>query len=174
MRKKLDLSRYTVRELIQRVQSRQVSPGCGAAAAVALALAAACAGKAIAVTLKHRTAPALRRARSPLRELGRRALAGAERDAESFATFLKLRDRASARHLLRTGESLASTARRLRRLIRTLEPHICRQVSADVAAARALCTAALAIERINLQENRAAMPARAKRRSRRSRRAPDR
>ena len=194
MGRKLDLSRYSVLELVQRIQSRQVAPGCGAAAAVTLALSAACAGKAVAVTLKHRpSATALRRARVRLRGIARRALAGAERDAESFVGFVRARDGTSARRLLHAGESLTAAARELLGVLGSIEPRVLRRVSADVSAARALCAAALEIERTNLAENREALaaspralparspggrrsaaPAAARRRSRRSSPASDR
>src|SRR5688572_29360804 len=52
--------------VIEAIASDQVAPGAGSAAAVGLALAAACAGKAVAITLKHRHDAVLMRAQNEL------------------------------------------------------------------------------------------------------------
>ncbi len=84
------IAQLRVGELVATIGDTGLSAGAGAAGAVTLALAAACAAKAAAVSLRHQPAnDSLRRSLDGFERIGRFALAGADRDAEAFATFIR-------------------------------------------------------------------------------------
>lgn len=144
-------------EVIDSVASEDISPGAGAAGAVALALGAACAGKAVSITLKRRPDdPALLRARERLASISRRALRGAEIDASRSDDFVRAKDAETAKRLVDSGEWLRRLATELDDAVREIEARIDPVVASDVTAARSLGRAFVAIQSMNLDENRRA------------------
>src|SRR5687768_14637314 len=84
-------------DVVNAIASAQISPGAGAAGAVTLALAAACAGKAVAISLKHRESDVtLLRARQVLDDIAHIALAGADEDASRFEALVRGNDPSAA------------------------------------------------------------------------------
>ncbi|MFL6548615.1 MAG: cyclodeaminase/cyclohydrolase family protein [Povalibacter sp.] len=141
--------------VIEAIASDDVSPGAGSAAAVGLALAAACAGKAVAITRKHRSEDArLIRAQQELADILHRALHGADEDAAHFREFVHEKDAGSLQNLLRTGEELQQLGSALHSVLEGLEGHIDSAVEGDIKAARVLCAAFSVIQSENLAENR--------------------
>jgi formiminotetrahydrofolate cyclodeaminase len=144
-------------DVIDAVASNDVSPGAGTAGAVALALAAACASKAVAVTLKHRPEDSpLRQALQQLAEISRKALEGADDDANHFEDFIHDKDARAVARLIKTGKDLQSLAASLISILRQVDPLVDPSVTSDVTAAQALCQAFTSIQKENLQENRSA------------------
>lgn len=152
----MNLADLPLGEVIVSVASEDISPGAGAAGAVALALAAACAGKAVAITLKRRPDDELVRARERLAGIARRAMRGAEVDATRFEDFVRTKDAETADRLIDAGEWLRRLAVDLEDALRGIEDRIDPVVASDVAAARALGSAFVAIQSRNLDENRSA------------------
>lgn len=140
--------------VLEAISSDDVSPGAGAAGAVGLALAAACAGKAVAITLKHRPDDeVLTQVRKELVAIVHRALHGADEDSAHFREFMRDKDAASAAELLDSGRRLQHLGRKLFALLEQLDNRIDNSVCADVLAARALCAAFSEIQSENLREN---------------------
>lgn len=139
-----------VDELLDRIGSGAVSPGAGAAGAVALALAAACCSKAVSVSLRHR--PDDRQLLSALDTLSRiadAALVDADRDAEAFEAFVHIRGPATTEQLVSESERIKGLIDALRTAIDQVAASIRPNMIGDVIAARALLTAAKAIQERN-------------------------
>jgi hypothetical protein len=129
---------------------------------MALALAAACAGKALAISKKHRPAPEnMKIAEERLKVLVRRALERADADARFFEQFTHHRDAGSAQELLEADAMSQSLAHELAGVLDEVEPTIHPVVASDIAAARTLLAAASAVEeRIQAENERDAGRAR--------------
>ena len=139
-----------IETLVAQLGSDAITPGSGAAGALALALAAACAGKAIAITAKHRPLPdALAEAARSIAQLRETALQGADEDADHFEKFLRHRSAATADELRQTDCSLLGLCQSLTDLIDRICADIHPVVAGDISAARALVAAAAAIHRRN-------------------------
>ena len=144
--------------VIKDIASDRVAPGAGSAAAIGLALAAACAGKAVAISLKHRDAdPVLERAQTTLAAIAERALSGADDDAKHFREFVRNKDEQAGQALIDSGTHLQRVAQALQEVLDAIESSIDAPVSGDVVAARALCKAFSDIQTMNLAENAAEM-----------------
>jgi formiminotetrahydrofolate cyclodeaminase len=140
--------------VIAAIASAEVAPGAGSAAAVGLALAAACAGKAVAISRKHRTDEAeLERAQEVLAQIAQRALRGADEDASRFRAFIREQDAPSAEKLLDSTRGLQQLGLELLEVLEQLTGHIHDSVCGDITAARALCGAFIEIQSENLSEN---------------------
>jgi formiminotransferase-cyclodeaminase len=147
------IAEWRVKDLIALIGSDQVAPGAGSAGAVALGLAAACASKAVSISLKHHPGEiGLQGALECFHEVGRRALSGADQDAEAFANFIRVRNAAAAGRLVFAGETLAHLISAFCAIIDDVEPKIHASVAGDVAAARALAGAARSIQAANEAE----------------------
>ncbi|HVF16637.1 MAG TPA: cyclodeaminase/cyclohydrolase family protein [Steroidobacteraceae bacterium] len=139
--------------VIEAIASDDVAPGAGSAAAVGLALAAACAGKAVAITLKHRNEDAvLARAQKELAAIAHRALHGADEDAARFREFMHEKDASAVQDLLETSTRLQQLGLELLAVLERIADCVDAVVSSDIAAARALCTAFGEIQSENLAE----------------------
>lgn len=150
------LSMRPLGELIAEIASDDVAPGAGSAAAIGLALAAACAGKAVAISLKHRPSDAvLAHAKQTLNAIAHRALSGADDDAKQFREFMATKQDEAARRLVESGTQLQQVGAALRDVLDAIEPSIDAPVSGDLHAARALCAAFSTIQDTNLAENAA-------------------
>src|SRR4051812_1642992 len=89
-----------IETLVAKLGSDAITPGSGAAGALALALAAACAGKALAITAKHRPlSDTLMEAARSIAQLQEAALRGADDDADHFREFLQHRSPETADEL---------------------------------------------------------------------------
>jgi formiminotetrahydrofolate cyclodeaminase len=154
------LAERTLADILAALASDAISPGSGAAAAVVLAFAAACAGKALAISEKHRPAEGnVKAAEEQLVVLVRRALERADADARFFAEFTHHKDVASTKELLEADEVSRSLAQELAEVLNEIEPTIHPVVAADIAAARTLLSAVSAIEeRIQAENQRDARP----------------
>jgi formiminotetrahydrofolate cyclodeaminase len=142
-------------KVIEAIASDAVAPGAGSAAAVGLALAAACAGKAVAITNKHRQNDrVLSRAQRILEDIAHRALHGADEDASRFRAFMHEQDRASAQDLIDSSKRLQQLGAELRTVLDELKHHVDPIVSGDMKAAQALCGAFSEIQSENLAQNR--------------------
>ena len=149
------IAEMKVADLVTAISGNQVSPGAGSAAAVALALAAACAAKAVSISLKHAPAEsALRASLECFCELGRRALAGADADAEAFEDFVHSRKASVAGQLIHTDERLAGLTGALIALIEDARPRIHASMAGDLFAAQQLADAARRIHERNIAETR--------------------
>jgi formiminotetrahydrofolate cyclodeaminase len=146
------LGDLTLGAFISELGAAQPSPGSGAAAAVALSLAAACVAKAAAISLTHDPDDAeLREARDEVSRLARRALVGAQKDAQAFERVLKEDTAQASRELLETDADLLAQCRSLEAWVDRIEPRVRPNVSGDLSAARELLRAAAEIHRLNLQ-----------------------
>jgi methenyltetrahydrofolate cyclohydrolase len=145
-------------ELISELASTNPSPGCGAAAAVTLALAAGCVAKAAAISLHHQSdqhdpgAADLREACSEALRLARRALAGAQEDADRFEALLKKDTPRASEQLRETDADLLAQCRSLEACIDRIEKRVKPNVAGDLAAARELAGAAARVHRLNLRQ----------------------
>jgi hypothetical protein len=149
------IAEMKVADLVAAISGDDVSPGAGSAAGVALALAAACAAKAVSISLKH--APddaALRASLECFSELGRRALAGADADADAFEDFVHTRKASVAGQLIHTDEKLAGLTGALIALIEDAQPNIHSSMAGDLFAAQQLADAARRIHERNIAETR--------------------
>jgi formiminotetrahydrofolate cyclodeaminase len=136
--------------LLATLGSDAPTPGSGAAGALALALAAACASKALAITAKHRALSAdLVDAGRSIAHLLEAAVDGADADAIHFKKYLQQRSSATAEELRQTDHCLLDLCVALGELIDRVSADIHPIVAGDIAAARALVTAAAAIHRRN-------------------------
>lgn len=154
------LADRTLADVLNELASEAVSPGSGAAAAVTLAFAAACAGKALAISRRHRPAnEALRAAEARIATLVRRSLERADADAALFEKFIHDKSSAAAAELLRADASSQALGRELDGILDEIDPAIHPVVAGDMAAARALLSAAGLIQaRIRAENQRAAAP----------------
>lgn len=152
----LRLADRPLADLLAALASDAISPGSGAAAAVVLGFAAACAGKALAISRRHRQADDIvLAAEQRLVVLVRRALERADADARFFEEFTHHKDSRRAKELLDSDELSQSLAQELGRVLDEIEPTIHPVVAADIAAARTLLAAASAIEdRIQAENQR--------------------
>lgn len=142
-----------VSELLARICSTAVSPGAGAAGAVTLALAAACVGKAVSISLRHRTEdPKLRAALATLQQIAQAALADADGDAQAFADFVREKSPRAVERLIEEEEEFGRLIRRLMVTIDEIAPRIQPNMAGDVVAGRALAAAARQIQRRNESE----------------------
>jgi formiminotetrahydrofolate cyclodeaminase len=151
----------TLEDVLTALASDAVSPGSGAAAAVTLAFAAACAGKALAISRKHRpAADDVNAAERRLKEIVRASLERADADAALFESFIHHKTQQSAQALLRADETAQGLSRELSTVLDKIEPTIHPVVAGDIAAARALLLAAGLVEsRIRSENQRAAQSA---------------
>jgi formiminotetrahydrofolate cyclodeaminase len=150
------LAERSLGAVIEAIASDDVAPGAGSAAAVGLALAAACAGKAVAITLKHRHDAVLTRAQKELSSIAHRALHGADEDAARFRDFIHEKDTPAAQDLLESGTRLQQLGVELLGVLERLADRVDSVVANDIIAARALCTAFGEIQSENLAETREA------------------
>lgn len=148
----------TLSQILTSLASEAVSPGSGAAAAATLAFAAACAGKALAISRKHRPADdAAKAAEARLADLVKRALERADLDSALFAAFLHQKTAQAAAELLQADASTQALARELDTTLNEIDAAIHPIVAGDMAAARILLSAASLIQaRIRAENQRAA------------------
>jgi formiminotetrahydrofolate cyclodeaminase len=150
------IAQMRVEELIGTIGEKGLAAGAGAAGAVTLALAAACAAKAAAISLEHQPYnDTLRRSQDVLERIGRFALMGADRDAESFATFIKENTLGSVVELLREGGKIIRLIDVLSDTLEKVAPQVEPSVAGDVVAARALMEAGRQIQLTNSAEAQA-------------------
>ena len=148
-----NIAQTRVEDLIAAIGGKRASPGAGAAGAVTLALAAACTAKAVAISLVHQPNHAiLRRAQLRLESIARFALAGADRDADTFAAFIKEHTSGAIAQVIREGDRLARVIDVLSEVIEQAAPHIEPNMTGDLIAARALTEAARKIQAANSTE----------------------
>jgi hypothetical protein len=148
-----NIAQTRVEDLIEAIGGRRVSPGAGAAGAVTLALAAACTAKAVAISLRHQPDDAvLRRLQLTLESIAHFALAGADRDADTFAAFIKEHTPGAIAQVIRAGDRLGRLIDVLSDVIENAAPHIESNMSGDLVAARALTQAARQIQAANATE----------------------
>jgi hypothetical protein len=147
-----------LKDVLAALASDATSPGSGAAAAAALAFAAACAGKALAISRKHRPADEVTRtAEERLGQLVGLALRSADIDSALFERFLHEKSAQSAAELLRADAASQALARELDTLLNEIDGTIHPVVAGDIAAARVLLSAASLIQaRIRAENQRAA------------------
>ena len=151
-----NIARMRVAQLIEAIGGTQVSPGAGAAGAVTLALAAACAAKAVTISMKHQPEHSgLRRSREALESIARFALAGADRDAEAFAAFIKEHSLGAVAQLIREEDRIARLIEVVSAVVVQVEPHTEPNMAGDLIAARALLEAARRIQSTNSAEAQA-------------------
>ncbi len=145
-------------DALRSLASAAVSPGSGAAAAATLAFAAACAGKALAISRKHRPSdPRTGPAEEQLAGLVRRALERADEDSALFEQFVRCKNAQTAAELLRADAASQALARELATLLNEVDGMIHPVVAGDIAAARVLLSAASLIHaRIRAENQRAA------------------
>lgn len=164
------LAELSVARICDAVASTEPVPGAGAAGAVALAMALACARKAVRLSLKHRPGEtALTSADGSLEAFGEAALAGADEDAERFATLIEALHRRkdeggaraapenvahAAQRLVDLGTALIDLGERARALIREIQPVVAPSMAGDLSAAVALIDANRAIQARNVAESR--------------------
>jgi formiminotetrahydrofolate cyclodeaminase len=148
-----NIAQARVEDLIEAIGGRRISPGAGAAGAVTLALAAACAAKAVAISLVHQPDHAvLRRSQVTLESIARFALAGADRDAETFAAFMKEHTSGAIAQVIREGDRLSRLIDVLSDMIEKVALHIESNMAGDLVAARALTQAGRKIQAANSTE----------------------
>ena len=139
--------------LVELIGSDEISPGAGAAGAVTLALGAACGAKAVAVSLKHSPENArLHTALIRLETLRDCALLGADVDTREFADVVRLRTERGAQALAQTGEAMTHLIEELLLIVEEVEHHVRPNMAGDLIAAKALATAARAIQSANEAE----------------------
>lgn len=149
------LQHCTVGEFLAQLASASVLPGAGAAGGIALALAAGCAGKAVVITRKHDSDPALAGLQVQLAKLAQQALELGQKDAIQFKEQLKSDDPAATTALLRTDYTLLDLCRELERLLEDHRELIKDNMSGDWKAARALLHACRVIHNENVRELKA-------------------
>lgn len=147
------IAQLRVGELVATIGAKGLAAGAGAAGAVTLALAAACAAKAAAISIEHQSAnDTLRRGLDAFERIGRFALAGADRDAEAFATFIHENTLGAVVELLREGDRLIRLIDILSEVLDKVAPQVEPAMSGDIVAARALMEAARKIQLSNCAE----------------------
>jgi hypothetical protein len=150
------IAQMRVGDLIDAIGGKGLAAGSGAAGAVTLALAAACAAKAAAISSKHQADnPALRRLKEISEKIAQFALAGADRDAQAFATFIREHTVGTVVQLLREGDKTVHLIDVLATTVDRLAPQIEPSMAGDLVAARALMAAARATALNNSAEARA-------------------
>jgi hypothetical protein len=150
-----NIAQMRVEDLIDALAGRHPSPGAGAAGAVTLALGAACTAKAVAISFVHQPDHAiLRHSGLVLEAIGRFALAGADRDAETFAAFIKEHTPGAIAQVIREGDRIGHLIDVLAGVIERVAPHIESNMAGDLTAARALADAARQIQTANATEAR--------------------
>jgi hypothetical protein len=150
-----NIAQTRIEDLIEAIGGRRVAPGAGAAGAVTLALAAACTAKAVAISLGHQPDDAvLRRSQATLESIARFALAGADRDADTFAAFIKEHTSGAIAQVIQVGDRLGRLIDVLSDVIENAAPHIESNMTGDLVAARALTEAARKIQAANTTEAR--------------------
>jgi hypothetical protein len=155
MTKSSNIARTRVEDLIVAIGANGAAPGAGAAGAVTLALAAACTGKAVTISLRHQPDhPVLRQSRLTLEAAARFALADADRDADTFAAFIKEHTASAIDQVIREGDRLGRLIEVLSAVIEKVAPHIEANMGGDLVAARALTEAARRIQAANSTEAR--------------------
>jgi formiminotetrahydrofolate cyclodeaminase len=157
----MSFSDRTLDDVLTALASDAVSPGSGAAAAVTMAFAAACAGKALAISRKHRPAEDyVNAAELRLKEIVRASLERADADATLFENFIHHKNQQTAQALLRADEAAQGLSRELSEVLDKIGPTIHPVVAGDIAAARALLSAASQVEsRIRGENQKAAQTA---------------
>lgn len=144
------IGQLRVAELIATIGDKTLAAGAGAAGAVTLALAAACAAKAATISRRHQPAnDSLQRAQDAFERIGRFALAGADRDAEAFAAFIRENTLGTVAQLLREGDRIIRLVDILSEALERVAPHIEPVMEGDVVAARALLSASRTIQLTN-------------------------
>jgi formiminotetrahydrofolate cyclodeaminase len=144
-------------ELLAALASDHISPGSGAAGAAAMAFAAACAGKALAISRKHRAADEVAlAAETQLQEIVRKSLQRADVDSARFEDFLRHKNQQTARALLEADQQTQALAAELLVVLDRIEPGVHPVVAGDILAARALLEAAARIQDRICDENRRA------------------
>jgi len=148
----------TLRDVLTALASDAASPGSGAAAAATLAFAAACAGKALAISRKHRPADdAMTLAEGRLAGLVTRALERADADSALFEKFIHSNDTQTGAELLQADASTQALTRELATILSDIDAAIHPTVAGDLAAARILLSATSLIQaRIRAENQRAA------------------
>lgn len=122
-----------------------------------MAFAAACAGKALAISRKHRAADEVAlAAQTQLQEIVRKSLERADIDSARFADFLHHKNQQTARALIEADQQTQALAAQLRVLVDRIEPGVHPVVAGDILAARALLEAAARIQDRICEENRRA------------------
>jgi formiminotetrahydrofolate cyclodeaminase len=154
----MSFANKTLEEVLTSLASDAVSPGSGAAAAVTLAFAAACAGKALAISRKHRPAEVyMNAAEKRLADIVRSSLERADADASLFESFIHHKDREAAEALVRADEATQALSRELAAVLDEIGSAVHPVVAGDIAAARVLLSAASQIEaRIRAENQQAA------------------
>ena len=141
------LADRTLGDVLAALASDAASPGSGAAAAIAMAFSAACAGKALAISRKHRPPEEyLQRAERRLAAIARRSLTQADTDAKLFHEFIHHRDANSAAELVCADASSQDLGTELARVLDEIAEAVHPVVQGDIAAARALLAAVNTIE----------------------------
>jgi formiminotetrahydrofolate cyclodeaminase len=144
-------------ELLAALASDHISPGSGTAGAAAMAFAAACAGKALAISRKHRAADEVAlAAETQLQEIVRKSLQRADVDSARFEDFLRHKNQQTARALLEADQQMQALAAELLVVLDRIEPGVHPVVAGDILAARALLEAAARIQDRICDENRRA------------------
>ena len=150
-----NIAQSRVQDLIEAIGGNHISPGAGAAGAVTLALAAACTAKAVVISLAHHPDHALlQSAKVALNSTAGFALMGADRDAESFAAFVKQHTPGSIDQVIREGDRIGHLIDILSAVIEKVAPHVASNMTGDLIAARALTQAARRIQLTNAAEAR--------------------
>jgi formiminotetrahydrofolate cyclodeaminase len=149
-----DVRDVSVVEVLEAIGSPEPSSAAGISAGIALALATACMLKAVSVTLKHLDDPALRAHHERLLEQRDRALERAREDAQLFQSYLRDHAPRDAAKLVHAAEKFQELADEVAEGIDALEGKVRRTVAADLVAARALHSAAMAIEALVMRDNR--------------------
>jgi hypothetical protein len=148
-----NIAEMRVADLIDAIGGKRVSPGAGAAGAVTLALAAACAAKAVAISLAHQPHHAvLRQSQAALDAIAHFALARADRDADTFAAFIKEHSPGTIAQVIQEGDRIGRLIDVLSDAISKVEPYIASNMTGDLVAARALADAARKIQLTNATE----------------------
>jgi formiminotetrahydrofolate cyclodeaminase len=144
-------------DFLRDLSSPDRHTGSGAAGAIALALAAACAAKAAAITLKHEPANTrLLQARDQLLTHIDAAVRSSNEDTDRFAEFLRHRSKQTAQSVISADSKLLVLIDDVATILEALDPQVRQNVSGDLVAARALSSAARAIQIENIAEMREA------------------
>jgi formiminotetrahydrofolate cyclodeaminase len=150
-----NIAQTTIAELADSIGSTRASPGAGVAGAVTLALAAACTAKAVAISLVHTPDNAvLRQSQSTLATIRRFALAGADRDADTFRAFIQEHSQSAVAQLIREADRVGHLIVVLSGLVEKVTPYTQANMTGDLVAARALMDAARKIQLANSTEAR--------------------
>jgi len=149
-----ELPELSLTDFVERVASTAPAPGAGAAGAVALALAAACVAKAFAISARHADDPEdLVSAAAQAGALSRRALEGAQRDAQDYEALIHDKGASGPKaRLRRDGEGLLALSDEVRRLAAAYGRKVAPVMAGDLSAAEALLAASDLIHRSNLAE----------------------